>query len=98
MAEKKKKKKFDLDAAIRRTEALKGKLKKWNVEQPEEESPPQVKKPKPKKESWLFRAARRLLKRKPRTEEGITRPANVRTPEQIAEWRELMGIKGKKKK
>lgn len=95
MAIRVKKKKIDLDAALARAAAIK---KKWNITD-EEEAPPQVK-PKKKEKSWIRSALDSFRKRfkGKKTEEGITRPAGVRTPEQIAEWRELMGIGKKKKK
>lgn len=88
----KKKKKVDLDAALRRVAAIK---EKWNITD-EEEGPPQVKKPKPKKKqkSWIQSVLDRFRLKKKR--KGITLPAGVRTPEQIAEWEELMGIRKRK--
>jgi len=97
MAIRIKKKKIDLDAALARAAAIK---KKWNITD-EEEGPPQVAKPKPKekRKGWIRGTLDSLIKRfRGKTEKGITRPAGVRTPKQIAEWRELMEINRKKKK
>jgi len=92
MAIRIKKKKVDLDAALKRMADIK---KKWNITD-EEEGPPQVKpKPKKKEKSWIQSVLDRFRRKK---EKGITRPGGVRTPKQIAEWRELMEINKKKKK
>ena len=58
-----------------------------------EPGPPKRKK---KQKSWIWGILDRF-KRKKRPEE-ITRPAGVRTPEQIKEWKEIMRETGKEKK
>lgn len=51
----------------------------------DKEPGPPKRKAKPKRKSWLGRFV------------DITRPAGVRTPEQIAEWQDIMEIKKRKK-
>ena len=52
---------------------------------------------KKKEKTWMQKILDRFLKRKKRPEE-ITRPAGVRTPEQIKEWKEIMRETGGRKK
>lgn len=53
-------------------------------------------KPKEKEKGWLQGTWDALLERlKIKKKKGITRPAGVRTPEQIKEWKEIMKQTGK---
>lgn len=53
--------------------------------------------PKKKEKNWLQSAWDALLERlKIKQKKGITRPAGVRTPEQIKEWKEIMRETGRK--
>ena len=76
-------------------ERLKGLYKKYGITD-EEPGPPKVKK---KQKSWWRSALDTFLERFKRKKKPpeITRPAGVRTPEQIAEWQEIMEIKKRKK-
>ncbi len=75
-------------------ERLKGLYKKYGIKDEGGGAP----KPQKKQKSWIrgvIDAFLERFKRKKKPPE-ITRPAGVRTPEQIKEWQEIMEIKKRK--
>lgn len=72
------------------TEHVHDLYKKYGITD-EEPGPPKRKK---KQKSWIAKILERFRWKKKRKE--ITRPAGVRTPEQIAEWQDIMEIKKRK--